>query len=127
MLIGKKPLHVSDNILKSFTALLVNFTRDKFIWVKTKNKVDSISEEHDNSIAENYVFDEILGHHDPRTEYEKQAKFNYDDYKPTLDEIRCFQSLPEEKKHKNDDSLDYTLASGRHRVHPQFKPQGCNR
>lgn len=56
--------------------------------------------EHDNRNAVNYVFDEILGHHDPRTEYEKQAKFNYDDYKPTLDEIRCFQSLPEEKKQK---------------------------
>ncbi|HAY5602492.1 TPA: MobA/MobL family protein, partial [Escherichia coli] len=73
-----------DNIFKRFTALLVDFIRDKFIWAKTdKIKVDIISEEHDKRIAENYVFDEVLGRHISRTEYEKKAKFNQDDYKPT--------------------------------------------
>ena len=47
-----------DNIFKRFTALLVDFIRDKFIWAKTeKIKVDIISEEHDQRLAENYVFD----------------------------------------------------------------------
>jgi hypothetical protein len=36
----------------------------KFVWAKTnKTKVDIISEEHDKRIAENYVFDEVLGRH----------------------------------------------------------------
>ena len=62
-----------DNMFKHFTALLVNFIRDKFIWTKTdKAKVDIISEEHDKRISENYVFDEVLGHHISRTEYEKK-------------------------------------------------------
>lgn len=53
-----------DNIFKRFTALLVDFIRDKFLWAKTDNtKVDIISEEHDKRIAENYVFDEVLGRH----------------------------------------------------------------
>lgn len=84
-----------DNVFKRFTALLVDFIRNKFIWAKTnKTKVDSISEEHDKRIAENYVFDEVLGHPVPRAEYEKRTKFNQDDYKPTPDEISRFPSLP---------------------------------
>jgi hypothetical protein len=34
-----------------------------------------ISEEHDKRIAENYVFDEVLGRHVSRNEYEQRAKF----------------------------------------------------
>lgn len=82
-----------DNIFKRFTALLVDYIRNKFIWAKTnKTKVDIISEEHDKRIADNYVFDEVLGHRVSRVEYEKQAKFNHDDYKPTPDEIIRFPS-----------------------------------
>ena len=73
--------------------LLVDYIRNKFIWAKTnKTKVDIISEEHDKRIADNYVFDEVLGHRVSRVEYEKQAKFNHDDYKPTPDEISRFPS-----------------------------------
>ncbi|MDJ6958407.1 MobA/MobL family protein [Salmonella enterica] len=82
-----------DNIFKRFTALLVDFIRDKFIWVKTdKTKIDIISEEHDKRIAKNYIYDEVLGYPVLRTEYEKRAKFNQDDYKPTPNEIRRFPS-----------------------------------
>lgn len=89
----KQPISRQDNIFKRFTALLVDFIRDKFIWAKTnKTKVDIISEEHDKRIAENYVFDEVLGLRVLRNEYEKQAKFNHDDYKPTPDEISRFPS-----------------------------------
>ncbi|ELG3916066.1 MobA/MobL family protein [Salmonella enterica] len=82
-----------DNIFKRFTALLVDFIRDKFIWAKTdKTKIDIISEEHDKRIAKNYIYDEVLGYPVLRTEYEKRAKFNQDDYKPTPNEIRRFPS-----------------------------------
>ncbi|HCU2313084.1 TPA: MobA/MobL family protein [Klebsiella aerogenes] len=124
----KQVIPRQDNIFKRFTALLVDFIRGKFIWAKTeKTKVDIISKEHDKRIAEQYVFDEVLGHPVPRSEYEKRAKFNQDNYKPTPDDISRFPSRPEEEKHKNDNGLDYTLISGRYREHPQFKPQGYNR
>lgn len=98
-----------DNIFKRFTAILVHFIRDKFIWAKTdKTKVDIISEEHDKRIAENYVFDEVLGHHISRTEYEEKAKFNQDDYKPTPDEFSRFPSRPKKELPERDHSLDLT-------------------
>ncbi|MBG2616115.1 MobA/MobL family protein [Klebsiella oxytoca] len=98
-----------DNVFKRFTDLIVDFIRDKFIWAKTdKNKVDLISEEHDKRIAENYVFDEVLGHPVPRAEYEKRAKFNLDDYKPTPDEITRFPSRPKHELPENDHSKDLT-------------------
>ncbi|EAY5844957.1 molybdopterin-guanine dinucleotide biosynthesis protein MobA, partial [Salmonella enterica] len=78
-------------------------------WAKTnKTKVDSISEEHDKRIAENYIFDEVLGHPVPRAEYEKKAKFNQDDYKPTPDEISRFPSRPKKELPERDHSLDLT-------------------
>ncbi|HCB1504902.1 MobQ family relaxase [Citrobacter freundii] len=98
-----------DNIFKRFTALLVDFIRGKFIWAKTgKTKVDIISEEHDKRIAENYVFDEVLGRHVLRPEYEKRAKFNQDDYKPTTDEITRFPSRPKQEQPEIDHSKDLT-------------------
>ncbi|EAV1018980.1 molybdopterin-guanine dinucleotide biosynthesis protein MobA [Salmonella enterica subsp. enterica serovar Newport] len=98
-----------DNIFKRFTAILVGFIRNKFIWAKTdKTKVDIISKEHDKRIAENYFFDEVLGHPVPRAEYEKRAKFNQDDYKPTPDEIRRFPSRPKNEIPKHDNSFDLT-------------------
>lgn len=98
-----------DNIFKRFTALLVDFIKGKFIWANTgKNKVDTISEEHDKRIAENYIFDEVLGHPVPRDEYEKQAKFNQDDYKPTSDEITRFPSRPMHELPENDHNKDLT-------------------
>ncbi|EAB6606431.1 molybdopterin-guanine dinucleotide biosynthesis protein MobA [Salmonella enterica subsp. enterica serovar Amager] len=98
-----------DNIFKRFTAILVGFIRGKFIWAKTdKTKVDIISKEHDKRIAENYFFDEVLGHPVPRAEYEKRAKFNQDDYKPTPDEIRRFPSRPKNEIPKHDNSFDLT-------------------
>lgn len=105
----KKATPRQDNIFKRFTALLVDFIRDKFIWAKTdKFKVDIISEEHDKRIAEQYVFDEVLGHPVPRAEYEKRAKFNQDDYKPTPDEIRRFPSRPEKSKTDADNSMTFS-------------------
>ncbi|PIJ48265.1 molybdopterin-guanine dinucleotide biosynthesis protein MobA [Erwinia sp. OLTSP20] len=89
----KQAIPRQDNIFKRFTALLVDFIRDKFIWAKTdKTKIDIISEEHDKRIAKNYIYDEVLGYPVLRTEYEKRAKFNQDDYKPTPNEIRRFPS-----------------------------------
>ncbi|HBX8045942.1 TPA: molybdopterin-guanine dinucleotide biosynthesis protein MobA [Klebsiella pneumoniae] len=100
-----------DNIFKRFTALLVDFIRDKFIWAKTeKTKVDIISEEHDKRIAQNYVYDEVLGYPVLRTEYEKQSKFNQDDYKPIPDEISRFPNRPKNEQPQNGHGIDLTLS-----------------
>ncbi|EGA2709999.1 MobA/MobL family protein [Salmonella enterica] len=89
----KQAISRQDNIFKRFTTLVIDFFKQKFVWAKeNKAKIDLISEAHDKRIAENYVFDEVLGHPVPRAEYEKRAKFNQDDYKPTSNEIRRFPS-----------------------------------
>jgi len=112
-----------DNIFKRFTALLVDFIKDKFIWAKTnKTKIDIISQEHDKRIAENYVFDEILGRHISRTEYEKKAKFNQDDYMPTSDEISRFPSRPKNEIPEYDNRLDLTPSMALHSITDKLSP-----
>lgn len=89
-----------DNIFKRFTDLLVDFFKRKFVWAKAnKSQIDPISEEHDKRISQNYVYDEVLGYPVLRTEYEKQAKFNQDGYKPTPYEISRFPNRPKFKPH----------------------------
>ncbi|OJH81891.1 MobQ family relaxase [Serratia marcescens] len=113
-----------DNIFKLFTTLVIDFFKQKFVWAKVnKTKVDIINEEHDKRIAENYVFDEVLGHHVSRTEYEKQAKFNSDTYKPTPDEIRRFPSRPEKEQPESDHRMDL-IPHARKDKAPRMRPPG---
>ncbi|WP_370618604.1 MobQ family relaxase [Citrobacter meridianamericanus] len=118
-----------DNIFKRFTTLVIDFFKQKFVWAKVnKAKFDIINEEHDKRIAENYVFDEVLGHPVPRAEYEKRAKFNSDAYKPTPDEIRRFPSRPKTGLPERDHNMDLTptpLPEHVRRSHyPNFRPPG---
>ncbi|KGA28381.1 MobQ family relaxase [Pectobacterium odoriferum] len=87
-----KPRH--DGIFKRFTLLVVEYIREKFIWAKKKPVAPDV--EHDKRVAENYVFDEVLGIYVPRAEHEKRTKFNSDDYKPTKEEITRFPSRSEQ-------------------------------
>ncbi|QOV77545.1 MobA/MobL family protein [Enterobacter asburiae] len=104
-----KAIPRQDNIFKRFTTLVIEFFKEKFVWARSSRvKHDPVSTEHDKRIAENYVFDEVLGRHVPRDQYEKQAKFNKDDYKPTPDEISRFPSRPKEDKGDVDNSVDLT-------------------
>lgn len=90
---SKHAIPRQDNIFKRFTTLVIDFFKQKFVWAKAnKAKIDLISEAHDKRIAENYVFDKVLNRYVPRADYEKRAKFNQDDYKPTPDEISRFPS-----------------------------------
>ncbi len=94
-----------------------------------KTKVDIISEAHDKRIAENYVLDEVLGHPVPRAEYEKRAKFNQIDYKPTQDEIRRFPSRPKNEQPQSDHDMDLTPSIPPEQVrknsYPRLRPPGC--
>lgn len=78
-------------MFKRFTLLIVEFIREKFIWAKNKPVLVSVDAEHDKRIAKSYVFDKVQGIYVSRAEYERRVKFNSDNYKPTLDEIRRFQ------------------------------------
>lgn len=65
-----------NGMFKRFTLLVVAYIRERFVWAR--RKPDSIDADHDKRIAENYVFDEVLGIRVPRAEFEKRAKFNND-------------------------------------------------
>lgn len=70
-----------NGLFKRFTLLIVGYIREKFIWAR--RKTDTTDADHDKRIAENYVYDEVLGVNVPRSEFEMRTKFNSDDYKPT--------------------------------------------
>ncbi|HAW2207539.1 TPA: MobQ family relaxase [Escherichia coli] len=115
-----------DNIFKRFTTLVIDFFKQKLVWAKVnKTKVDIINEEHDKRIAENYVFDEVLGHYVSRTEYEKVAKFNQDDYKPTPSEIKRFPSRPKHERVNADNNMSFkpTVSTINDKNHtPRLRP-----
>ncbi|HHH0905774.1 TPA: MobQ family relaxase, partial [Yersinia enterocolitica] len=115
-----EPRH--DGIFKRFTLLVVDFFKEKFIWAKKKPAPVSVDAEHDKHIAENYVFDEVLGIYVSRSEHEKRLRFNSDTYSPSKDEIRRFPNRPKEEQRRADNDLDYTptppTVSGRSRNHP---------
>lgn len=118
-----------DNIFKRFTTLVIDFFKQKFVWAKAnKSQIDLISEEHDKRIAENYVFDEVLGRHVLRPEYEKRAKFNQDDYKPTTDEITRFPSRLKQDQAEHNQSENLTPSVPLEQMgkdsYPKFRPPG---
>ncbi|HFF3754356.1 TPA: MobQ family relaxase [Escherichia coli] len=69
-----------NGLFKRFTLLIVGYIREKFIWAK--RKADTTDADHDKRIAENYVYDEVLGVNVPRSEFERRAKFNNDKTSP---------------------------------------------
>lgn len=101
-----KPRH--DGIFRRFTALVVDFFKEKFIWTKKKSVVVPADTEHDRRIAENYVFDEVQGIYVSCAEFERRTRFNADDYKPTKDEITRFPSRTRRAKRENDRGMDLT-------------------
>ncbi|MFD3227984.1 MobQ family relaxase [Rahnella aceris] len=116
-----------DGVFKRFTLLVVEYIKEKFIWAKKKPVAPDV--EHDKRIAENYVFDEVQGIYVPRDEYERRARFNSDDYKPTGEEIRRFPRRPHPKQTNSDLGYLPTLSSDRklstHKLRPP-KPYDYN-
>lgn len=75
---------------------------------EAKKKPVAPDVEHDKRIAENYVFDEVLGIYVPRAEFEKRARFNSDDYIPTKEEITRFPSRDKQEKQDIDNRMKLT-------------------
>lgn len=109
-----------SGMFKRFTVYIIDFFKEKFVWAKKKSIVVSADAEHDKRIAENYVFDEVLGIYVPRTEHEKRVRFNSDTYSPKPDEIRRFPSRPV-KPSLPDSKLDYIPTHSVGRQSPYLK------
>ncbi|MCU7097182.1 MobQ family relaxase [Salmonella enterica] len=65
-----------NGMFKRFTLLVVGFFKERFVWAR--RKPDTTDTDHDKRIAEDYVFDEVLGIYVPRTEFENRVKYNND-------------------------------------------------
>ncbi|EDS3305120.1 conjugal transfer protein [Salmonella enterica subsp. enterica] len=65
-----------NGLFKRFTLLIVGFFKERFVWAR--RKTDTTDADHDKRIAENYVFDEVLGVYVSRSEFERRTKFNND-------------------------------------------------
>ncbi|HAL2420876.1 TPA: conjugal transfer protein, partial [Escherichia coli] len=95
-----------NGLFKRFTLLIVGYIREKFIWAK--RKADTTDADHDKRIAENYIYDEVLGVNVPRSEFEKRTKFNDSNYKLTPNEIKRFPSRPNQEQPEVNRSIDLT-------------------
>lgn len=114
-----------DGIFKRFTLLVVGYIKEKFVWARKKQSPVSVDAEHDKRIAENYVFDEVQGIYVSRTEHERRARFNKDDYKPTPDEVRRFPSRPKLDQTEHNISLDLITpiqSESQKKYTPRLKP-----
>ncbi|EBS2691520.1 MobA/MobL family protein [Salmonella enterica subsp. enterica serovar Newport] len=92
-----------SGIFKRFTLMIVGYIKEKLVRARKKPSPVSVDSEHDKRIAENYVFDEVLGRYVPRDEHVKQAKFNSEEKQSQLEgyshisdkeEITRFPSRP---------------------------------
>ncbi len=122
-----------NGIFRRFTLLVVSFFKERFVWARRKS--DTTDADHDKRIAENYVFDEVLGIRVPRAEFEKRAKFNIGHKPPQAEphsdepdnsQFTRFPSRPKDELLERNHSLDLT-PSVPHSVKnsaPQLKPSG---
>ncbi|HAT7491857.1 TPA: MobA/MobL family protein [Raoultella ornithinolytica] len=130
-----------DGIFKRFTAYIVDFFKEKFVWAKKKPVPVSADAEHDKRIAENYVFDEVLGRSVPRAEYENRARFNGDNMftekgqqkdlygeTPTQPVISRFPSRPLQEQQETDHKVDLSPSLPPEQVRkirtPKLRPPG---
>ncbi|MFM2545392.1 hypothetical protein ACI50N_22835, partial [Escherichia coli] len=116
---NRAPIHIrkqtkprQNGLFKRFTLLIVDFFKERFVWAKRKN--DTTDADHDKRIAENYVYDEVLGVNVPRSEFERRAKFNNGQTSPEAsiygnesdhDKTVRFPSRPEQEQLDVDRSL----------------------
>ncbi|EPI4795408.1 MobQ family relaxase [Klebsiella oxytoca] len=109
---------IQNGVFKRFTLLVVGFFKERFVWAR--RKTDTTGAEHDKRIAENYVFDEVLGVSIPRSEFERRAKFNNDPVSPEAgvygnesdnDKTVRFPSRPKKKQSEVNNDLIFIEAN----------------
>ncbi|EHO2962750.1 MobA/MobL family protein [Salmonella enterica] len=104
-----------NGIFKRFTLLVVSFFKERFIWAK--RKPDTTDADHDKRIAENYVFDQVMGVYVSRSEFEKRVEFNNDQKSPEAefcgnvsdnDKTVRFPSRPRKGENSTDSNIEVT-------------------
>lgn len=104
-----------SSLFKRFTLLVVGYIRERFVWAR--RKPDTTDADHDKRIAENYIFDEVLGVNVPRSEFEKRAKFNNDQKSSEADfcgnvsdndKTVRFPSRPRKGENSTDSNIEVT-------------------
>lgn len=104
-----------SSLFKRFTLLVVVYIRERFVWAR--RKPDTTDADHDKRIAENYIFDEVLGVNVPRSEFEKRAKFNNDQKSSEAefcgnesdnDKTVRFPSRPRKGENSTDSNIEVT-------------------
>lgn len=119
---NRAPIHIrkqtklrQNGLFKRFTLLFVDFLKERFVWARRKS--DTIDADHDKRIAENYVFDEVLGVYVSRSEFERRAKFNNDQTSQEAgvyanesdnDKTTRFPSRPKDEQPEIDKSVGFT-------------------
>ncbi|MGF2415031.1 hypothetical protein ACQUTE_00525 [Citrobacter freundii] len=114
--------------------MVVGYTKEKFIWAKQKPvpiAVDTDADaEHDKRIAENYVFDDLLGIYVLRIEFGKRTKFNNVPKSPQAEfcgdvsgnnETVHFPSRPNREQFDVDKNMDLAPS-----VFPKYINEGIN-
>lgn len=104
-----------SGLFKRFTLLIVGYIRERFVWAR--RKTDTTDADHDKRIAENYIYDEVLGVNVPRSEFERRAKFNNEQtssktecYSNVSDNDKTvrFPSRPNNEQYKEESSMNLT-------------------
>lgn len=123
-----------NGMFKRFTSLLVDYIKERFVWAR--RKPDTTDADHDKRIAENYIFDEVLGIRVPRSEFEKRIKFNGDQKSSETesysnvsdnDETVRFPSHPKQEQPEIDKNMDLTPSMSptqNCRTTSHFQPSG---
>ncbi|EBZ2859120.1 conjugal transfer protein [Salmonella enterica subsp. enterica serovar Kibi] len=123
-----------NGLFKRFTLLVVAYIRERFVWAR--RKPDNIDADHDKRIAENYVFDEVMGVYVSRSEFEKRAKFNNDQTSSETefysnvsdnDETVRFPNRPKQEEPNVDRNMDLTPSMSptqNRRTTSHFQPSG---
>ncbi|EHZ3054548.1 conjugal transfer protein, partial [Salmonella enterica subsp. enterica] len=118
-----------SSLFKRFTLLVVGYIRERFVWAR--RKPDTTDADHDKRIAENYIFDEVLGVKVPRSEFEKRAKFNNDQKSPEAefygnvsdnDKTVRFPSRPEQEQTEVNKHMEFMPSIGGKPSIPKLKP-----
>ncbi|EAA6073657.1 conjugal transfer protein [Salmonella enterica subsp. enterica] len=121
---NRAPIHIrkqtkprQNGLFKHFTLLIVGFLKERFVWAR--RKTDTTDADHDKRIAENYVFDEVLGIRVPRSKFEKRVKFNNGQKSSEAefcgnasdnDKTARFPSHPTQEQPNVDRNMDLTLS-----------------
>ncbi|WP_080222557.1 MobQ family relaxase [Salmonella enterica] len=118
-----------NGMFKRFTLLVVGYIRERFVWAS--RKTDTTDADHDKRVAENYVYDEVLGVNVPRSEFEKHAKFNNDQtsteagvYSNESDNDKTvrFPSRPKEEQPEVDKYIELTQSISLKRSSMGYSP-----